>query len=98
MITIDYLISDHKGAGRKALQTICDYADLTSQIVFLHIDSKLPDYEIKGSPEKDKQLIKFYTRFGFVPCDRSYEWEGVFYTEQNMERQPNDSSATVRIR
>ncbi len=98
MITLDYLISDYNGAGRKAMQTICDYADLTDQIVFLHIDSHLPVYGIEGSTKKDEQLIKFYTSFGFEPCDRLYEWEGEFCTEQNMERQPNDNSATVRIR
>ena len=98
MITLDYLISDHKGAGRKAMQTICDYADVTDQIVFLHIDSHLPDYGIEGSTKKDEQLIKFYTSFGFELCDRIYEWEGAIDTDQNMERQPNDSSATVRVR
>jgi hypothetical protein len=98
MITIDYLISDHKGAGRRALQTICDFADLTGQVVFLNVDSHLPSFGIEGSPEKDAALIEWYKEFGFEMSSRPYEWEGVIYTDQNMERQPNVSSATVRLR
>lgn len=98
MITLDYLISDHQGAGRRALQTICDYADLTGQTIFLNVDSHCPDFGIEGSAEKDEALIEFYKRYGFEMSDRPYEWDGIIYTEQNMERKPHDCAATVRVR
>lgn len=98
MITLDYIISDHKGAGRDALQKICDYADVTGQIVFLTVDSYCIEFGIEGSPEKDAALFKFYEKFGFVASDRPYEWEGEITTKNNMERKPNDHLATVQIR
>lgn len=98
MIVLDYLISDHNGAGRKAMQTICDYADLTGSVILLNVDSNLPSHGIQGSPEKDEALKRFYAGFGFVPSDRPYEWMGRTYTKDNLERTPNDCAATVFVR
>ncbi len=63
MITIDILVSDHHGAGRDALQIICDYADVTSQLVVLCATSDLPSQGIAGSSEKTIELIKFYESY-----------------------------------
>jgi len=98
MITLDYLISDHNGAGRDALQKICDYADVTGQIVFLCVTSYIPEYGIEGSEERNAELVEFYKNYGFEMTDRPYEWESKIYTNRNMERKPNDHPATVRIR
>jgi len=98
MITLDYLISDHNGAGRDALRKICDYADVTGQIVFLSVTSDIPEYGIVGSEERNIELVEFYKNYGFEMTDRPYEWEGKFYTNNIMERKPNGHPATVRIR
>lgn len=98
MITLDVLISDHHGAGRDALQTICDYADVTGQIILLSACSTFTDLDMKGSPERDKELVEFYTSYGFTPSIRSYTYNGVPCDKNIMERHPDDHPATVRIR
>ena len=98
MIYLDVLVSDHKGAGRRALKTICDYADVTNQNILLTATSWLPSQGIEGSRRRDAVLIPFYESFGFVSSDESYVYEGVAYPDNVMERKPNVNSATVRVR
>jgi hypothetical protein len=98
MITLEYIESDHKGAGRDAMQKICDYADVTSQIVVLSADSGYPGIR-KSTVERDLELIEFYKSFGFVMSDRTLIWPPNGSEEENvMEREPNDHPATVRVR
>ena len=98
MIIVEYLESDHKGAGRDAMQKICDYADVTSQIIVLSADSAYPGIR-ESTVEKDLKLIEFYKSYGFVMSDRELIWPPNGSLEPNvMEREPNDHPATVRVR
>lgn len=88
MIQLTTLISDHNGAGRRTLKKLCDFADKHKQTIVLSADSNIPGSGIKGSPDKDKKLVRWYKSYGFVFSNKPYYEKGKRIYKNIMERSP----------